>query len=422
MVSWKKSFSAGLLVWGAVFLGPGSALTETLDRVVAKVNGDIITLSSVEERASLLKDQMRLAGNGEEFDRNVNKEELMKQVLENLIDEKLQIQEAKKTRLTVGDDKVLRALEDIKRKNGVSDADLQDMLLREGRTMEQYKNHIRDQILVSQVVGFELSKSPKVSKKKIRNYYQKHRKDYWVSGQAFFRHILFILDDTLPEKNRRLKRIKAREVLRQVRAGRDFNEAARKYSEDVSAGSGGEIGFVSRGQLVPAFEEVAFDLKPGQVSDIVKTRYGLHIIKKDKEIPGRTKPLKEVKKEIERILAAQNRKEHYHNWMKELKKSAFIEVSLFRDSDGNGGGKTDSAISFEQDQSLSTGSNRNMEKDTGHWEEASRVRGRRTAVATDPSGFDAMERKLSYIKQLREKKKISESEYLERKKKLLDQL
>ena len=154
----------------------------------------------------------------------------------------------------------------------------------------------------------------------------------------------------------------------------------------------------------------------------MKTRYGLHIIKKEKEIPGHTKPLKEVKGEIERILAAQNRKEHYHNWMMELKKSAFIEVSLFQDSDRNEDGKTGSAIFFEHDQSLATGGGRNMEADTGHWEEASRVRGRRTAVAPDPSGFDAMERKLSYIKQLREKKKISESEYQERKKRLLDQL
>ena len=119
------------------------------------------------------------------------------------------------------------------------------------------------------------------------------------------------------------------------RRGGDFAELATKYSEDVSASDGGDVGFVVRGKMVREFEEAVSSLKPGQISDIVETEYGYHIIKVEEVFPGKTLALKDAKDRITQILGMQKQKQGYDDWMEELKKSAFIEVSLFDESDEN---------------------------------------------------------------------------------------
>ena len=121
-----------------------------------------------------------------------------------------------------------------------------------------------------------------------------------------------------------------------LRSGKDFAALAKKYSEDVSAHSGGSIGVVEQGTMVSEFEEAAFRLKVGEVSKIIKTSYGLHIIKCDKVFSGFTKPLNRVKEDIKSLLRDQNQKQAYENWIEDLKKSAYIEISLFENnSDGD---------------------------------------------------------------------------------------
>ena len=197
------------------------------------------------------------------------------------------------------------------------------------RTLESYKQQVRDQILVSQMVGYEMSRSPAISDKKIQRYYLKHRKEFWEAKKSFFRHILFIFEPGIKDKDKRVKTIRAREVLRQIKKGRDFEDLAKKYSEDVSSSSGGEIGYVTKGNLVAEFEEAAFKLREGEVSGLVETRYGLHIIKNDHIVPGQVKPFDDVKEEIRRRLFGESRKAHYEDWMARLKGSAFIETYLF---------------------------------------------------------------------------------------------
>jgi hypothetical protein len=107
---------------------------------------------------------------------------------------------------------------------------------------------------------------------------------------------------------------------------------AKKYSEDVSAHSGGELGTIVRGTMVPEFENAAFNLKIGEVSKVVETANGFHIIKCDNIIPGYVKEYKMVRSEIESILRSKKKKKKYEEWLKELKKASFVEISLFQDA------------------------------------------------------------------------------------------
>lgn len=133
----------------------------------------------------------------------------------------------------------------------------------------------------------------------IGSYYEKHKDKFWVAEQVKASHILFRITAGLDAAGLEKKRELAREVLAKVNAGQDFDELARKYSDDAaSAVQGGDLGYFTRGTMVPDFENVAFSLKPGQVSDLVETSMGFHIIKCEGYIEGHTRSLDDVRDEV----------------------------------------------------------------------------------------------------------------------------
>lgn len=110
--------------------------------------------------------------------------------------------------------------------------------------------------------------------------------------------------------------------------GEKFEELARQYSEDVSAGEGGDLGYLERGKMVIDLENVIFSLKAGEISDLVRTPYGIHIVKVDDVKSGGTKPFEEVRPEIEQALQSKKFQTNYESYMRDLRKSAFIEKLL----------------------------------------------------------------------------------------------
>ncbi|SVE55707.1 uncharacterized protein METZ01_LOCUS508561, partial [marine metagenome] len=142
-------------------------LAATLDRVVAKVNSEIITLSSVEGRAAVILNQIKASGSS---DKRPTENELMKQTLDAIIDEKLQIQEAKKIGMEVDEETTLKALDDIYKNNNITAEQFKAMLISEGRDLESYKNIVQDQILASQIIKMEVGSGAAVSEGDIRQY------------------------------------------------------------------------------------------------------------------------------------------------------------------------------------------------------------------------------------------------------------
>ena len=405
-------FFAGVLLLFSLRI-PLSA--ETVDRVVAKVNGDIITLSSVYDRFRVISEKMNTAAN---IDQLSQENELMKNALTSIIEEKLQVQEAKKNGLEVSEESINKALDDIKKNNEISDQQFEAMLQNEGRSIEAYRKVIRDQILVARIVGINTAKNSVVTKKQIKKYYSQHQKDYWEPPKVKARHILFIVEKDASKKYIELKKSIANKILHQIRAGTDFAELARKYSEDVTARLGGDVGVIKQGMMVPEFEEAAFRLKAGEVSDVVTTKYGFHIIKSDEIFPGYSVPLNQVKEEIRNLLRFQNKQKVYQKWIKELKKNAFIEISLFEDRHDT----------FTKNDNLPKSKIAGLNEDKSeHDSKLNRIR------KTEKSSIDQQEltedknfrnyqdiaKNFKYFKRMRDSKKISELEYREMKKELL---
>ena len=307
------------------FLLSSSIFALTLDRIVAKVNADVITLMMLEDRVAGFLNEMKAAGS---VDKQLEKNKLKKTVLDGMIAEKLQIQEAEKLGMVMTEEDLQKALDDIYKKNNITSEQFEIMLTNEGSNFDDYKKIIRDQILVSRGVNMQVGSAAAVGERSIRKYYRKNKKIFWVPEKMTLSHIMFIRESDSLDKEIKLQKKTAEEILRRIQAGENFFELAKKYSEDVSAHSGGQLGVVGRGMMLPEFEKAAFDLKVGEVSNIVKTVNGFHIIKCDNIIPGYTKEFKLVKSEIKKILSSDKSEKRYQEWMSELKKKSFIAVSL----------------------------------------------------------------------------------------------
>ena len=328
------------------------------------------------------------------------------------------------------------AVADIEKKNGLEEGQLSEMLKSEGRSVESYKNHIRDQILLSKVVRFELGSRVSISERKIAKYYHNNQKDFWDPGKARVRHILILTEKELSADKKKEKYFQAKEILGEVKRGKDFADAAKEYSEDISASEGGDVGFVEKGKMVPEFEKAVYSLKEGAISDIVETEYGYHIIKVEEVLAGRTLPLKDVKNKIEFILSNKKQKLAYDEWMSELRKSAFIEISLFEDEKKYTSSNLFTLKSERRNNDVSVKRNsssrkkrisRNSAKKSrmqDKWEEMYRSveKSKQQKPSQNGSPLQSLEQKLQRIKELRSDKKITEAEYQKRKQKLLDSL
>ncbi len=151
----------------------------------------------------------------------------------------------------------------------------------------------------------DFSKKVNVTDEEIKDYYDEHYKEYNEEKKVKASHILFkVPHDASPEEIEKVK-AKAQKVLNLAKSGEDFAELAKKYSEGPSAPNGGELGYFTKKDMVPEFANAAFKMKPGEISDLVRTPYGFHIIKVEDVKPAHHKTLEEVKDEIKNKLVSE---------------------------------------------------------------------------------------------------------------------
>ncbi|RLB40109.1 MAG: hypothetical protein DRH20_02065 [Deltaproteobacteria bacterium] len=172
-----------------------------------------------------------------------------------------------------------------------------------------FKQHVENYRVPEKIKVSYLELDPKdfedkvaIDDQRIREYYEYNIETFREKERVRARHILFRLKEGAEKSEEERVRKKAESVLKQAREGEDFAELARKYSEGPTGPKGGDLGYFQRGTMVKAFEEAAFGLKKGQVSDLVRTPFGYHIIKVEDVKKARTKPLEEVREQVKKIL------------------------------------------------------------------------------------------------------------------------
>jgi peptidyl-prolyl cis-trans isomerase C len=319
-----------------------------VDKVIVKVNKENIMKSEFDKLYNTAIEQMRQLSSKE-----ISKEEdeLLKQkVLDQLIAQKLLLQEAKKRNIKVTKRELEDGIKTVKSRFPSDQMFLQE-LKKENLTEKQFEKQIEEQIMVlkltEEVVKKNMVKPTENDARELFNKIVKliDKKDVKLQGdeqdelkllaqlvQRYFdeqvrvRHILIRVYPNASQKEKEEAKKKIMEIKSRIDKGEDFTTLAQKFSEDpVSKDRGGDLGFIAKGDTVEEFEKAAFSLKEGQVSDIVETKYGYHIIKVIERKPKRTPDFEQIKEDLIQFLARKNAEKSYDEFVESLKKNADIQ-------------------------------------------------------------------------------------------------
>ena len=250
-----------------------SATPQPLDRIVAIVNDDVIVQSELNERMADILAQ--LAKKGAELPpRNV----IERQVLERLIVDRLQLQDAKQSGVTVTDDTLTRALANIAKENGLSLAEFRDALERQGIDFGRFRDNLRDEITISRLRNSRVRNQVTVSEQELEAFLRSYPA---AASQRTAFHLYHIListpDAAAPETIQAAKR-KAERLVREIRGGREFRSAALSESDGRQALEGGDLGWLQAAQVPTLFADLVNDMERGAISDPIRSPSGYHII------------------------------------------------------------------------------------------------------------------------------------------------
>lgn len=312
-----KTILLFIIIGQVIIAGEGYSAV-FLDKVVATVNGEVITWS---ELISVVEAEgaKNLEGLEGEEKENMSKE-LQNFFLNSMIDVKLQLIEARRLGFKVTDTEIESAMTDVREKYNLSAEAFITSLKSEGFTVEDYKERLSEQILLSKISGYRVNSTILITDGEIQEYYNSDSGSEEIRiRQVFFKK---------PEDDAGWVVLgeKAEQVIMRIKSGENFAALAMELSEDQSREYGGDLGFVARGTVLKEVEDMAFALETGKVSSPFRSSAGLHIIKVEdrRKVSGQQKPEEKVRN----ILFQRKYNEKYDQWIKMLRENAYIEVNL----------------------------------------------------------------------------------------------
>jgi len=283
-----------------------------VDRVVAVVNDDIITMSDLQREAALRKSDARP-------DERV--------VLEDMIDRRLQMAAAKRAGMDVSDKELADALADIMKRNHLDAKQFEAALAKEGLTLEQYRTELREQITLSRTFNKFVRTGLAIDEAEARSFYQNNQKAYSLPEEFRVRQIYLPLPDKATPAKAAAVKEKARIVLERAKKGEDFIKLVREVSEGVTAKQDGDLGFMQRGQALAEIEEAVATLKPGEIAGPVKFADGYNVLRLE-EVRTPVMPFEKVRDEITKTLYEQKMENTYRSWLQTLRSDSHIENRL----------------------------------------------------------------------------------------------
>lgn len=289
--------------------------------IAARVNGVSITEQQIE---MALDEYMPRAY----FHGNVTAEKraaFRPKALEDLIKKELYLQEAKKIGLEVKKEDLKAELKKYRDKFS-SEKDFRRELKNAGFTLEQFEQFLENKLLLKVFTEEEISKKSGVSEEYLKDFYARNKESYVLPDAFRVRHILIRVAPTADNQERAKLKKDAEDVLAKAKGGEDFGELAYKYSMDDYRVKGGDLGLLHKGRMLPEIESVALDMAVGQISDIIETIYGYHIVKLDEKVPGKQLSFEESRDKIKQSAEETRRNEIEGNLLNKLKANAKIEV------------------------------------------------------------------------------------------------
>ncbi len=297
--------------------------TEKSQGTAATVNGTVISETDVQKETDRFLQQA--AATGQQVSPE-QKTELRKEVLDSLISREVIYQESKKQGVKVADAEIDEKLADLK-KGFPNESDYQAVLQKMNLTEPELKNQISKQLAMKKLIDETVVPKVSVSDEEVKKYYDEHPDDFKMPEQVRASHILKKVEANASQADKDKAKKALTDLQQRIKKGEDFAELAKQNSDCPSAPRGGDLGFFPRGQMVAPFETAAFALKPGELSDIVETQFGYHLIKvTDKKAPS-TLTFEESKERIMQYLKQQKVSDQVSKYIEGLKSKADIKIS-----------------------------------------------------------------------------------------------
>ena len=290
--------------------------------VAAKVNGVPITTLDLDRSF-----QAHVQVPYSQVQEDPRAKEVLRQILDNLIDRELLLQRAKSLKMAVPPQQVDTQMQQLVQRFPSKEA-FEQALTAQNFTMDALKKDVEGQLLRQQLVKKEVLDKVNVSARDVQTFYDQHKDKYIEEEQVRARHILIrVPQEVSPTDDAKLKS-KADDALKRAKTGEDFAALAKELSDDGSKENGGDLGFFPRGRMVAPFEEAVFALQPGQISEIVRTQFGYHIIKAEERKTGKALAFDEAKAQAQDDLTREQTYERYQKYVAGLRSKAKVEVLL----------------------------------------------------------------------------------------------
>lgn len=279
---------------------------------MAIVNSDLIMWSDMKRELAPERERISKAYRGAEREQRLKMAENM--ALTNMIERKLQLQEAKTRGIEVSDQEIKQTVRQMKLQGEpIDEAD------------PYTAKSVREQLTLLRVVDHAVRSGVMVSDADMKRYFQEHRDRFALPEEYTLSQIL--IKPRSPDDMADAK-AKVKDILGQLKQGESFEDLALRHSDGVNASRGGRLGLVRQGELVPGLERAIAGLVPGGISDVIETPEGLHLVRLEDKQPKQFRPFDEVKQEIQGLVFQQKSEDVFQGWLADLKNKAFIEIKF----------------------------------------------------------------------------------------------
>jgi peptidyl-prolyl cis-trans isomerase SurA len=316
------AMAMGMLMIGAVIPVSG----EVVDRIVAIVNDDVITLSELNTTFEPYMKRIEANLTGKDKEKTIA--EGRTAILNRMIDNKLIEQEARKSGIVVKDEEIMGVVRDMLKSRKMQMPELLQALDKDGMTFDGYKQELKEQLQRQQLVRREIRAKIVVTDDEIGDYYRQHRDEYEGKEAIRIKQILLPVpigtDPAIRERAREL----AESILKKIKNGDPFEALAAQYSQGPATAAGGDIGFVEKGHMLPEVEKVALTLGIGDVSPVIESSQGFYIIQVVDKRGAGLKPIIEVRQEIQRKLEDEKAAKRFDQWIADLRSKSLVDIKL----------------------------------------------------------------------------------------------
>jgi len=311
-------------IFGAVILlivASNLDAAKIVERIIARINSEIITQRQFEREQQRLRAQLAQDYSGAELE--VQFHEQSKNLLRDMIDQDLMVQKAKDLDINAETD-VVKRLDEMRQQYHLATLeDFQKEVEKQGIIWEDFKDQIRRNLLMREVIGREVGSRIQISHEDARKYFKEHQQEFASPEGVHLAEILISADKHSPaevDKN-------AKGALAEIKAGQRFADVAKKYSDGQSAKDGGDIGFFKTGTLAPEIEQAVKKLDAGDASDLIATKHGTMIVKVLERRKAGIPPFEDVEQHVMNVLYDQKIQSSLRQYLANLRKESYINLA-----------------------------------------------------------------------------------------------